>query len=340
MHETNSKRQRRATEFVFSRQPQQAEFLAPQSSQSTNELPKANSSPSLTSRPSQAATQLDHKGREHTSSNDSNDPEALLKARRFHISRNPTHAAPKSAVVGGRVEKRNTVFVERMPPNSRPNSRPTSSHGSKTKLRVAPQSEPAPASEQARPQKKPGLASRTPLNRLIDAPALLPPAREVRLSSGEVKPWDEASEKLAAELQAYTLQEIGHKNRASRIADEMTPQSSPQRKAIKSRFTPKVPTLRYRDRHPEEQHVEMDQDKPMVYDDEMEDDSEYVIDTYIRIPAHEIGVDTAKNFGLLVLDSQPDIDEFYREDSDHEEDENDDEEDENGMLLYVDFGLC
>jgi hypothetical protein len=230
-----------------------------------------------------------------------------------------------------------------MHPYSRPNSRPTSSHGSKTNLRHASQSKPAPEAEQARPQKKPGLASRIPSNRAKDAPALLttaPPAREVRLPSGETKPWDEASDELAAELQAYTLQEIGHKNRASGVADEITPQSSPQRKAIKSRFVPKKPALRYRDRHPEEQHDEMDKGEPMVFDDEMEDDGEYIIDTYIRMPAHEVGVDTAKNFGLLVLDSQPDIDEFYREDSDHEEEENDDEEDENGMQCYFDIELC
>ena len=66
--------------------------------------------------------------------------------------------------------------------------------------------------------------------------------------------------------------------------------------------------------------------------DEVDDDSEYIIDTYIRMPADDTEIDTAKNIGLLVLDGQPDIDEFYSVDTESEDEEEDDEEDENGIF--------
>jgi hypothetical protein len=60
--------------------------------------------------------------------------------------------------------------------------------------------------------------------------------------------------------------------------------------------------------------------------------SEYIIDTYVRIPADALETDEqAKDFGLLVLDTQPNIDEFYREDSDSDEEDDEEEEDENGI---------
>lgn len=148
-------------------------------------------------------------------------------------------------------------------------------------------------------------------------------------------PWDVNSEQLAAEMQAYTLQEIGRSIAASEAANQASQISSPQRKAVQSRFKPKKPAMRYQDRHPNEHHDTMDMDEPMVYDEDMEDDDDYIIDTYIRMPAHTIDVEAEKNFGLLVLESQTEIDEFYREDSDHDEQENDEEEDENG-LCYPD----
>jgi hypothetical protein len=77
----------------------------------------------------------------------------------------------------------------------------------------------------------------------------------------------------------------------------------------------------------------MDIDEPHIGDEDDDmDDGEYIIDTYVRIPADALETDEqSKNFGLLVLDTQPDIDEFYREDSDSDEEDDDEEEDENGI---------
>jgi hypothetical protein len=159
-------------------------------------------------------------------------------------------------------------------------------------------------------------------------------------------PWD-GSERLAAEMQAYTLDEIGRTlarqeeeaaaeaNRLAALKEKYA--SSPVHK-YSSKFKPKKPALRYAERHPgamvEHEHEAMDVDEPHIgAEDEDMDDGEYIIDTYVRIPADALETEEQpKNFGLLVLDSQPDIDEFYREEEDSEEEDDDEEEDENGSL--------
>jgi hypothetical protein len=161
-------------------------------------------------------------------------------------------------------------------------------------------------------------------------------------------PWDVGSDRLAAEMQAYTLEEIGRTMarqeaesaaEASRIAalrEKSAP--SPLRKNS-SKFKPEKPALRYAERHPEEQpgkgQEAMDIDEPHIEDDEDMDDGEYIIDTYVRIPADALETkEQSKNFSLLVVDTQPDIDEFYREEEDSE-DEDDDEQCVKGLITLI-----
>jgi hypothetical protein len=162
-------------------------------------------------------------------------------------------------------------------------------------------------------------------------------------------PWDVSSERLTAEMQAYTLSEIGRTlalqdeeaaAEASRLATLKAAKSAPSPQKYSSKFKPKKPALRYAERHPREkavsEHEAMEVDDAQIgdEDDEDMDDGEYIIDTYVRIPADALETnDQPKNFGLLVLDSQPDIDEFYQEETDSEEEDDDEEEDENGKSL-------
>jgi hypothetical protein len=152
--------------------------------------------------------------------------------------------------------------------------------------------------------------------------------------------WDINSEQLVAEMQAYTLQEIG-KNIAASEAEtpKVTSVSSHIRKSLPSKFKPKKPALRYSERHPESKNThssEMETNEPFIED--MDDDSDYVIDTYVRMPVEAVEfTDQERNIGLLVLDSQPDIDEFYREFSESEEEDDEEEEDENGMNQPTDM---
>ena len=236
------------------------------------------------------------------------------------------------------------VFVERR-------ARPRSSEGQTPRPGEAEQtyqdrtgpgfSTPQP---EDRPRKKPGLASRSstpPVKATAPPRPNIAPLRNVRLPSGAVIPWDVSSERLAAEMQAYTLEEISRTLAAQEPPKpEPKPISSPASKQTTSRFKPKKPAMRYAERHPEEKPVgdtAMEIDEPFIEDEDV--DGEYIIDTYVRIPAEALEVEEhQKNFGLLVLDSQPDIDEFYREEEDSDEEEEDEEEDENGIPFFMHFG--
>lgn len=256
------------------------------------------------------------------------------------MSRSATPLGPAPNVAGQKRKVEPTVFVERR-------IRPRSSDGQTTQAEEAdrtfgdgPGPEfPAPPPEE-KPRKKPGLAARssTPPVKTTSLPKPnVAPLRNVRLPSGAVMPWDVSSERLAAEMQAYTLAEIG-RTLAEQEAEKPQPKPAVAHipKHPTSKFKPKKPAMRYAERHPKEKvahDTAMEVDEPYIEDEDM-DDGEYIIDTYVRIPAEALETEEhQKNFGLLVLDSQPDIDEFYREEEDTDEEEEDEEEDENGIFL-------
>lgn len=190
------------------------------------------------------------------------------------------------------------------------------------------------------PQKKPGKGSRVQV----------PPARDAKIAKAAkeatetkskpppalVNPWGLDTDDLAAQMQAYTLQEIGRSIAESKAAEPEPPASlqSPVRKPQSSRFKPKKPALRYKERHPEENAMEIDQDhmSGAETEEDADTDSEYIIETYIRVPAEDIeNQDNKINFGILVLDAQSDIDEFYQGSDSEDEVEDEADEDENGM---------
>jgi hypothetical protein len=83
--------------------------------------------------------------------------------------------------------------------------------------------------------------------------------------------------------------------------------------------------------------MELDDDEHLghsdfeVEDEDMDTDAEYIIDTYIRLPAEDVQDNGGGiNFGLLVLDSRTDVEEFYRDEEEEEEEDEEGEEDENG----------
>jgi hypothetical protein len=359
VHESNSKRQR--TDYVFSRQETSASSNDPSISPATpqgvrriKQLRRSASSQSLGTRPSEKISQpapssaqyLDGGARDTlptTSSIDPNQiPLKIAQPRRFHISRPSTPSNALGPSPGGQIRKRKvepTIFVERR-------TRPRSSEGKTaqegqdggTEASVSDQ----PQQQQARKQKKPGLAARSstlPVKKASPSkPTHSQPTQNISLPSGLMMAWDVNSEQLAAEMQAYTLQEIG-RNLAASEAETPIPvsESSHVHKSPPSKFKPKKPALRYSERHPEDKNPRssrMETDDQFV-DEDMDDDSDYVIDTYVRMPVELVEFeDQERNIGLLVLESQPDIDEFYREFSESEEEDDEEEEDENGRNSF------
>ncbi|PBP18844.1 hypothetical protein BUE80_DR010508 [Diplocarpon rosae] len=268
------------------------------------------------------------------------------QTRRFHIARPATFLSTSSRK--RKVEP--TVFIERR-------VRPKSVEGSPGSVPLAaaatigqqaykvelekpvkhsdsqncttPQTEPPVA------QKKPGLKARTSTAFIPIPHATYPaPLRNNVISSGPTIPRDITSERLAAEMQAYTLHEIG---KTLAECEAPCPKPIPARcpKSL-SKFKPKRPAQRYAERYPQEKvetGIEIDEE---CAEEDMEDESEYIIDTYVRIPAEALKTEeSGKSFGLLVIDSQPDIDEFYQEAEDSDEEEDYEDEDENAENYYT-----
>jgi hypothetical protein len=264
-----------------------------------------------------------------------------IKPRRFHMSR----ASIYNPVEFGKGRKRSATnsltFMER-----KARKLPLSGKGVEENNHIGAIKLDPGIIETPQPRKKPGISSRsrgTAGNAPVTpkpppAPNAVKSPQTVRLPNGNFMHWDVNSELLAAEMQAYTLQEIGRNieeaNKFQFGHDTQT--SSPLRKATPSRFKPKKPALRYAERHPGEaanltEPDTMDVDDWSSDNDDIGDESEYIIDTYVRMPANILQTSgSPKNFGLLVLESQPDIDVFYLEEHDSEEEDENEDEDENG----------
>ena len=405
VHELNGKRQRRATEFVFTRQAPDASIsahdgLAPavspaHSTRPIKPLPHSGGRASLRAAPETSAdsttshthketTQLVNKPPSDLDLEDEAEITQLQFAqrRRFHISRTSSCQGRQSPVIGGKIQKRTpTVFVERRPQPSFSNEeRPPTPTETRTLSTTTLATVDAP-----RPQKKPGLAARTTSKSTLHSsaqlatPTTISQSRNVSLPSGLVTPWDVTSEQLAKELEAYTLEEIGRNIAESRYTKpkarfgaevqtmaktqpkpvaqhdldaqvwpehipSATSSASPRIKKLAStKFKPKVPALRYFERHPEEAARFEAEAKaraavaaataptPKGGDrDQADDDGDYVIDTYVRVPAEEVKIADEDDFGYLVLEAGDET-EFYGEAVDNQDDEEYDEDDENGM---------
>ncbi|KAF7897680.1 uncharacterized protein EAF01_008646 [Botrytis porri] len=260
-----------------------------------------------------------------------------VQQRRFHLSRSVTPSISPGPSTG--VRKRNaTVFIERRVRQKTQEEKWTSVANAAIKSEnVATQKQ----DQEEKPQKKPGRGSRVqvaPPKETKDTKEI--PAPQPKPPSALVNPWGLDTDDLAAQMQAYTLQEIGRSIAESKAAEPKpsVPVQSSYRKSTSTRFKPKVPALRYKERHPEENVMEVDDNQMsgVETDGDVDTDSEYIIETYIRVPAEDIeNEDNKINFGILVLDAQSDIDEFYQDWDTDEEVEDEAEEDENDENHYT-----
>jgi len=350
VQESTGKRQRRASEFVFSRHPSENGIATGPPTgnvqHTKQQLPVSRSSPNIATQPSGGSLQNPFSSpdkepsvpavaiNEQASHNNPTNTNATV-IRRFHISRNAAAESTPGQALGVKTQQRPIIFSERR------HVRLQTSDPS-TNVNFQPDTASSTISEEAepeRPRKRPGQAARTPITPVTSGAAsnntqyMTLPRRNVRLPSGAMMPWDVNSEKLAAEMQAYTLQEIGRS-----IAQAEANKPKPRSIATPTKFKPKKPALRYHERHPEQALIStagVSVDGSDIQDVEMDDDGDYVIDTYYRMPAHQVDSDTDDKFGLLVLDSQPDIDEFYKTQIEEEDEEEDFEEDENGNCCTI-----
>ncbi|OTB18046.1 hypothetical protein K445DRAFT_315806 [Daldinia sp. EC12] len=260
---------------------------------------------------------------------------ASSEPRRFHMSRKDMMLAAASQPNqshGGVSKKRSApaLFVERK--IKRISSRPlekfqalanAANHASTT----APTATEGMEIDKPEPRKlkKPGVAKLAKKQDGGNYKADLPKSMTER--------WNVDMDKLTAELDAYTMEQIGLNLQK---AEEEKRQQQQQSTTRQPRFKPK-PIKRYAERHPEE--TQASADKEMMDTDvdiSDSDDSDYIIETYERVPASKMGEHIPPHsIGVLVFDEEPDMEYFYGEDSNSEDEWAEDDEDENAENYYA-----
>ncbi|TGJ80579.1 hypothetical protein E0Z10_g8177 [Xylaria hypoxylon] len=259
--------------------------------------------------------------------------------RRFHMSRKDMLlAAPPypGRPHGGISKKRPTTatFVERKikrvssrvlgklhAANNTPTAAPTLAHTPTTMAMEVDEPE-------LRKLKKPGVAKLVARDNGAKNRPELPKSMTDR--------WNVDTQQLTADMEAYAMQQIGlnlQRAEEEKREEERSRISTPS----KLKFKPKPPTKRYAERHPQE--ADQSVDKEMVDADAENsdsDDSDYIIETYVRVPASSMGDHVPpQSVGLLVFDEEPDVEFFYGEDDESEDEWAEDEEDENAENYYT-----
>ncbi|KAI1213263.1 uncharacterized protein F4807DRAFT_256731 [Annulohypoxylon truncatum] len=144
--------------------------------------------------------------------------------------------------------------------------------------------------------------------------------------------WNVNMDTMTAEMNAFAMEQIGLNLQK---AEEDKRRSSAK---AQLKFKPK-PIKRYAERHPEEAQDSVPADKQMAdadADASESDDGDYIIETYERVPASKIGDHVpAHKIGVLVLEAEPELEYFYGDDGDSEEEWAEDEEDENAENYYT-----
>ncbi|KAI1816211.1 hypothetical protein GGS20DRAFT_539360 [Poronia punctata] len=252
--------------------------------------------------------------------------------RRFHMSRKDMMLAsvPHPSRAHGGISKKRSVaalFVERrirqVSPrlvekfhsanNATPTPTPTQDSAADDAMEV---DKPEP-----RKFKKPGVSRLSGKNGQ--------PKQKPELPKSMTNRWHVDMEKLAMDMDAYAMQQIGFN--LQKAEEEKHMQDSPS----KLKFKPK-PTKRYAERHPEEAQQSVDQDMVDAGDEKSDSDDDYIIDTYIRVPASSMGDHVPpQKVGLLVFDEEPDIEFFYGGEEESEDEWAEDEEDENAENYYT-----
>ncbi|KAG8665916.1 hypothetical protein FPOAC2_11002 [Fusarium poae] len=261
-----------------------------------------------------------------TTTPDSNpiDPSTIPEHRRFHISKKMMMASGATQNLGTGLNKRPrygpAVFVER--------SRAKASQRASRVRESIKESISLPAGQiiagvaisnppqQERRLKKPAARSRQN-SPLPDANSRTP--LPVMNHSQDIS-------KIAADMNSWVMKEIGAN------LEEME-----QEKHKTSRFKPKAPAKRYQERHPGVGASDTNpNDVDMTENSDMEDDDDWVIEEYVRIPAHAMTVNVAPtDVGVLVLDGKEESNLFFGPERDEDEELDEDDEDENAENYYT-----
>jgi hypothetical protein len=152
------------------------------------------------------------------------------------------------------------------------------------------------------------------------------PNTRTALPASVMNPHSQDLSKMAEDMNSWVMKELG-----------ANLQEMEQEKQKAARFKPKVPAKRYQERHPEAAISNTESnDVDMTTGDvsDMEDDDDWVIEEYVRVPAHAMKVNVAPtDVGVLVLDGKEESNLFFGPERDEDDELDEDDEDENGESL-------
>ncbi|KAL7937659.1 hypothetical protein V8C35DRAFT_185496 [Trichoderma chlorosporum] len=260
----------------------------------------------------------------------------LSEQRKFHVSRTmlaqaSTNQRPTIPGSSKNVRYGPTIFVERtgrkkiVPRSSRQSLVIKDAHviiaaGHQQEVLTSPYE-----SIEQKHLKKPGVAKRRDPSQESPARAPLPQSLVSRHTDD--------MDKITADMNQWVLNEIGANLHAMEVE---------KKQAEKPRFRPKAPEKRYQERHPEvaaasTPAIEGSVDTPMADASEEEgDDGDWIIEEYVRIPAHSMGLNVLpSDVGILVLDGEEENMLFYGAPQDEEDEHAEDDEDENAENYYT-----
>ncbi|KAH7162600.1 hypothetical protein B0J13DRAFT_517854 [Dactylonectria estremocensis] len=255
------------------------------------------------------------------------DADAPVEPRRFHISRKmmmPVGGNVPGTGVSKKTRYGPAVFVER-------NRAKATKRASRSAVPFRPQPHiPVEKHDQTTemvidsPAEKPRLKRPTAKSR-SRSPA---PGGRTPLPASAMNPHNQDMSKVAADMNSWVMREIG----ANLESMELEKQ-----KSERARFKPKAPAKRFQERHPGAGTPQPSETDTAMSDiSDLEDDDDWVIDEYVRIPAHAMIVNVAPtDVGLLVLDGKDDNTLFFGPDRDDDDDDDLDDEDENAENHYT-----
>ncbi|KAG6365164.1 hypothetical protein INS49_006771 [Diaporthe citri] len=261
--------------------------------------------------------------------------------RRFHMSRQSLVPSPlfSPGVTTGkrsRYKTPTTVFVERGHKRTRTEDVQMTDVDSSPTAKSSVIDGFAEDSTHARKQKLPGSDRKRAEGRHTQAVR-----REVPESFQ--KEQDADMDEITRSMNEFVMQQIGEnlarieerdRKEAAATARRAPTTTSPQ----PSKFKPRAPVKRYAERHPEISVAQTDTAPsiPTAEGYESLSDDEYIIETYVRVAAGSLDKNLApEKVGLLVFDNEPDVDLFFGEEGDSDDEWPEDDEDENAEDYYA-----
>lgn len=262
----------------------------------------------------------------------------VSEPRRFHMSRQSLVPSPLfSPIVStgkrSRFKTPTTVFVERGHKRTRTEDVQMTDTDSLPTAKSPGNDGTSGNSTPARKQKLPGSDRKRTESRHTHAV-------KKEIPESLQKEQDSDLDEITRSMNEFVMQQIGEnlarieerdRKEAAAASRRAASATSPQ----SSKLKPKAPVKRYAERHPEVAAAHTDAATPVPNAegyDSLSDD-EYVIETYVRVAAGTLSKDLApEKVGLLVFDNEPDVDFFFGEEGDSDDEWPEDDEDENGKL--------